>query len=140
MTRKIWRYKNIIHHILRLSNVFTPFMTKIYVMGFAENVKFEMDFQDIQMKELSIKTGISKNTLDKYLFGKKVQPGVENAVKIAIALGVSVEYLVFGDFKSGEKSTFVNSDYSVYIDKYKRLNKFNRKTIDDLIESLLTRQ
>ena len=51
-------------------------------MGFAENVKFEMDFQDIQIKELSIKTGISKNTLDKYLFGKKVQPGVENAVKI----------------------------------------------------------
>lgn len=115
-------------------------MTKIYVMGFAENVKFEMDFQDIQMKELSIKTGISKNTLDKYLFGKKVQPGVENAVKIATALGVSVEYLVFGDFKSGEKSSFINSDYSVYIDKYKRLNKFNRKTIDDLIESLLTRQ
>ena len=61
-------------------------------MGFAENVKFEMDFQDIQIKELSIKTGISKNTLDKYLFGKKVQPGVENAVKIANALAVSVEY------------------------------------------------
>lgn len=109
-------------------------------MGFAENVKFEMDFQDIQIKELSIKTGISKNTLDKYLFGRKVQPGVENAVKIANALGVSVEFLVFGDVKISEKSTVINYEFSEYIEKYKKLNKFNRKTIDDLIESLLSRQ
>ena len=84
-------------------------------MGFAENVKFEMDFQDIQIKELSIKTGISKNTLDKYLFGRKVQPGVENAVKIANALGVSVEFLVFGDVKISEKSTVINYEFSEYI-------------------------
>ena len=115
-------------------------MTKIYVMGFAENVKFEMDFQDIQIKELSIKTGISKNTLDKYLFGKKVQPGVENAVKIANALAVSVEYLVFGNSENDPKSSYINSECSEYIEKYKKLSKFNRKTIDDLIESLLTRQ
>lgn len=119
---------------------FTPFMTIIFVMGFAENVKFEMDFQDIQIKELSVKTGISKNTLDKYLFGKKVQPGVENAVKIANALAVSVEYLVFGNSEKDLKSSYVNSDCSEYIEKYKKLSRFNRKTIDDLIESLLSRQ
>lgn len=126
--------------MLRLSNLFTPFMTIICIMGFAENVKFEMDFQDIQIKELSIKTGISKNTLDKYLFGKKVQPGVENAVKIANALAVSVEYLVFGNSENDPKSSYINSECSEYIEKYKKLSKFNRKTIDDLIESLLTRQ
>ena len=64
-------------------------------MGFAENVKNELDFQGMQLKELSIKTGISRNTLDKYLSTiKATQPGVDNAVKIAQALGVSVEYLV----------------------------------------------
>lgn len=119
---------------------FTPFMTKLIVMGFAENVKFEMDFQDIQIKELSLKTGISKNTLDKYLFGKKVQPGVENAVKIAKALGVSVEYLVFGDSEIGDNIPNITSESKDIIEKYAKLNQFNRKTIVDLLTSLLARQ
>ena len=110
------------------------------MMGFAENVKFEMEFQDIQIKELSIKTGISKNTLDKYLFGKKVQPGVENAVKIASVLGVSVEYLVLGDSKIGDKSDILMPENKEILDKYCKLNKFNRKTIKDLLDSLLNRQ
>ena len=115
-------------------------MTKLIVMGFAENVKFEMDFQDIQIKELSLKTGISKNTLDKYLFGKKVQPGVENAVKIAKALGVSVEYLVFGDSEIGDNIPSITSESKDIIEKYAKLNQFNRKTIIDLLTSLLARQ
>ena len=109
-------------------------------MGFAENVKFEMDFQDIQIKELSLKTGISKNTLDKYLFGKKVQPGVENAVKIAKALGVSVEYLVFGDSKIGDTNSFISSESKDIIEKYAKLNQFNRKTVEDLLTTHLSWQ
>ena len=109
-------------------------------MGFAENVKFEMDFQDIQIKELSLKTGISKNTLDKYLFGKKVQPGVENAVKIAKALGVSVEYLVLGNTEIQEQNLNIPSGSKELFDKYNKLNQFNRKTVLDLLTSLLERQ
>ena len=77
-------------------------------MGFAENVKSELEFQDIQVKELAARTGISKNTLDKYLSGQKVQPGVENAVKIAAVLGVTVEYLV--DSKVQVNTVTVNLD------------------------------
>ena len=123
-----------------MSIIFMPFMTKLYLMGFAENVKFEMDFQDIQIKELSIKTGISKNTLDKYLFGKKVQPGVENAVKIAKALGVSVEYLVLGNTEIQEQNLNIPSGSKELFDKYNKLNQFNRKTVLDLLTSLLERQ
>lgn len=123
-----------------MSIIFMPFMTKLYLMGFAENVKFEMDFQDIQIKELSIKTGISKNTLDKYLFGKKVQPGVENAVKIAKALGVSVEYLVLGNTEIQEQNLNIPSGSKELFDKYNKLNRFNRKTVLDLLTSLLERQ
>ena len=65
-------------------------------MSFAENVKSEIEYQDIQIKELAFKTGISRSTLTKYLSGKESQPGVENAVKIARALNVSVEKLVTG--------------------------------------------
>ena len=107
-------------------------------MGFAENVKSELDFQNMQLKELSIKTGISRNTLDKYLTGKKVvQPGVENAVKIAQALGVSVEYLVTGKSENPNRLT---SEYEQLLRKYQKLNNFNRRTVFDLVNSISVRQ
>ena len=71
-------------------------------MGFKENLKSELTFQDMLVKELSAKTGISKRTLDNYLRDNPANPTVENAVKIARALGVSVEYLV-----TGEKSFYI---------------------------------
>ena len=102
-------------------------------MGFAENVKSELDFQNMQLK-----TGISRNTLDKYLTGKKVvQPGVENAVKIAQALGVSVEYLVTGKSENPNRLT---SEYEQLLRKYQKLNNFNRRTVFDLVNSISVRQ
>ena len=70
-------------------------------MGFKENLKSELLFQNLLVKELAVKTGISKRTLDNYLRDKNSEPTAENAVKIAQTLGVSTEYLVTG------------SDYSV---------------------------
>lgn len=65
-------------------------------MSFKENLKNEMDYQDMQLKELALKTGISKNTLGNYLTGHNSLPNAASAVKIAAALGVSVEYLITG--------------------------------------------
>ena len=65
-------------------------------MGFKENLKDELVYQDISTKELSAKTNISMNTLNHYLKTNGASPSVENAVKIANSLGVSVEYLVTG--------------------------------------------
>lgn len=69
-------------------------------MSFAENLKDVLDFRDMQVKELSAKTGISKNTLDNYLSGQKSLPNIENGVKIAQALGVTAEYLVTRNARS----------------------------------------
>ena len=110
-------------------------------MGFAENVRSELEFQDIQIKELAEKSGISKNTLDKYLSGRKVQPGVENAVKIAKVLGVSVEYLTDGKESSSKNtSQTIPMKYQKLIEQYRALNSFNQKTIDDILNSLCARQ
>ncbi len=106
-------------------------------MGFSENLRNELDYQDIQLKELSQKTGISKNTLDKYLSGPKVQPGVENAIKIAEVLNVSVEYLVTGINPTNKLD--LSAEYKQLIEKYKSLNQFNRKTVFDLVDSLYKR-
>ena len=66
------------------------------LMGFRENLKDELTYQDITVKELSSRTGISKHTIDHYLTKNGSQPQAELAVKIAQALNVSVESLVLG--------------------------------------------
>ena len=76
----------------------------IFSMSFASNLHDVLEFRDVQVKELSAKTGISKNTLDNYLSGQKSLPNIENGVKIAQALGVTVEYLVTGVSKTADSS------------------------------------
>lgn len=65
-------------------------------MGFKENLKDELKYKGMLVKELAAKSGIPKGTIDHYLAEKNTEPVAENAVKIAHALGVSVEYLVTG--------------------------------------------
>jgi transcriptional regulator with XRE-family HTH domain len=66
-------------------------------MGFKENLKAELVYQDIQIKELSALSGVSRFSISGYLNGAGKLPSVEAAVKIASVLGVSVEYLVMGN-------------------------------------------
>ena len=65
--------------------------------SFKENLRSELDFQGLTVKELSAKTGIIKGTLDNYLGMRASIPPADVAVKIAQALNVSVEYLVTGE-------------------------------------------
>ena len=74
------------------------------IMGFRENLKDELTYQDITVKELSSRTGISKHTIDHYLTKNGSQPQAELAVKIAQALNVTVESLVLGkNFENPKK-------------------------------------
>ena len=58
--------------------------------SFRENLRSELDFQGLTVKELSAKTGIIKGTLDNYLGVRASIPPADIAVKIAQALNVSV--------------------------------------------------
>ena len=72
--------------------------------SFRENLRDELDFQGITVKELSAKTGIIKGSIDNYLWARESIPPADVAVKIAEALNVTVEYLVLGtDRKNGSK-------------------------------------
>ncbi|MDR0497756.1 MAG: helix-turn-helix domain-containing protein [Treponema sp.] len=71
--------------------------------NFRENLREELDFQDIKIKELSSKTGIPVPTLDCYLGARATVPSVDAAIKIAQALSVPVEYLVTGEETNTEK-------------------------------------
>ena len=61
--------------------------------SFKENLRRELDYQGITVKELSALTGIPIASLDCYLGNRATVPSVVAAVKIAQALDVSVEYL-----------------------------------------------
>ena len=64
--------------------------------SFRENLRDELDFQGLTVKELAARTGIIKGSLDNYLGARASIPPADVAVRIAQALNVSVEYLVTG--------------------------------------------
>ena len=76
-------------------------------MNFRENLKSELEYQDIKVKELALKTGINRKTIDNYLTKNSNDPPATNALKIAQALGLSVEYLLTG------KNTSCNGQNSI---------------------------
>jgi transcriptional regulator with XRE-family HTH domain len=80
--------------MLSISNY--SFLVNFKVMGFKENLKSELIYSGTLVKELSAKTGIKRHTLDNYLNTHNAIPNAEAAVKIAQALGVTVEYLITG--------------------------------------------
>ena len=107
----------------------------IYIMGFKENLKSELGYQNIQVKELAATTGISRYTLGNYLSVRERIPTADVAVKIAQALGVSVEYLVTGEESIVEKPPF-NSEIRGLIQNYKQLSDDNQKLIIAMIKFL----
>jgi len=97
-------------------------------MGFKENLKAELEFQDMQVKELSDITGISRHTIGNYLSVRERIPTADVAVKIAKALGVSVEYLVTGEENQLEKPIF-GPEIRALIQNFKLLCDNDRKMI-----------
>jgi transcriptional regulator with XRE-family HTH domain len=65
-------------------------------MGFKENLKSQLQYSGMMVKELETLSGVKKRTIDSYLGTRKFKPSAENAYNIAKALGVSVEYLMTG--------------------------------------------
>ncbi len=111
-------------------------------MGFKENLKTELDFKGMKVKELAFYSGVNKRTIDQYLSSAAKMPSAENAVKIANALGVSVEYLVTG--KTNKKDSSKEADTQIYlykkyhelINQAEHLNEQQLKAIENLMKSI----
>jgi len=63
---------------------------------FKKTLREELDYQGLTVKELAIKSSVAKGALDTYLGKQASMPPADVAVRIASALGVTVEYLVNG--------------------------------------------
>jgi len=73
-------------------------------MGFKENLKAELTYSGMLVKELAAKAGLKKHTIDNYLSVRGRMPAADVAVRIADVLGVSVEYLINGSETTTNKA------------------------------------
>lgn len=85
------------------------------------------------IKELSQKTGISENTLKSYLKTNPVEPKAINSVKIARALGVSVEYLVTG---GTEKTPQISAETRFVAETFDTLSENDKKSVIALLKEM----
>jgi transcriptional regulator with XRE-family HTH domain len=72
---------------------------------FRKTLREELNYQGLTVKELSLKSSVAKGALDSYLGKQASMPPADTAVKIASALGVTVEYLVNGDENGSKKNS-----------------------------------
>ena len=108
-------------------------------MAFKENLRSELSYKNLLVKELAALTGVSKKTLDNYLNSREYIPSADIAVKIARALDVSVEYLVTGDETAAARSSLGPEIKELVLD-FKQLNKYNRKLVKDILMLLKAKE
>ena len=70
---------------------------------FWENVKKEVKLQNTTQEWVAIKSGISFNTFQGWI-SKGIYPRVNEAIRIAVSLNTSVEYLASGAVQDNKKS------------------------------------
>ena len=106
-------------------------------MGFKENLRAEMEYKDIKPKELSELTGISVNTLRNYINGHNALPNIYSAVKIAKALGTTVENLVYTPENQEEKEDEKNPPPPLQ-EIFVQLPDNDRKSVMALVEEMFS--
>jgi len=81
-------------------------------------------------KELSAASGVHKRAIDTYVRTRASMPPADTAVKIAKALGVTVEYLVTGEDSS------IPKEVSWISRSIQNLNKRDRRLITLLVKAM----
>jgi len=107
-------------------------------MGFNENLKGELEYRGMPVKELAYKTGIPKKTIDKYLLSNGSMPPADKAVLIADILDVTVEYLVTGNKKpeSKKQGVFFSPEMRSIKKCVESLSREKRKIIETSVIEL----
>jgi transcriptional regulator with XRE-family HTH domain len=105
-------------------------------MGFKENLKAELAYRDILIKELAVLSGLNRRTIDNYLREDGSMPSADAAVRIASVLGVTVEYLITGNARQERNLSQPIADSKVVLKSLEALNKRDRKIVLNLIKSL----
>ncbi|MCR5252616.1 MAG: helix-turn-helix transcriptional regulator [Treponema sp.] len=84
-------------------------------MNFRDNLKDELFFQNIQLKEFSGKLKIPYSTFLSYIDSRNRLPKVDVAYKIAEQLNVTVEYLITGKPEDNYKKNLTNTNKELLV-------------------------
>ena len=107
------------------------------IMSFRENLKNELTYTGMLVKELAAKTGLKKHTIDTYLSVRGRMPAADVAVRIASALDVSVEYLITGKETAANKNSVPFSPEIRHMARIaEKLNPDHKKIAVAFIETL----
>ena len=108
-------------------------------MSFSENLKGELEYKGILVKELAHKTGIPKKTIDKYMLKNGSMPPADKAVSIAQILGITTEYLVTGKKNRNTKmpERFFSPELLSIADRVEPLSRENRKIVENTVAELV---
>ena len=104
-------------------------------MSFKENLKEQLNFSGMYVKELAALSGVKKQTIDSYLNVHGCMPSADAAVAIAQALGVTVEYLVTGK-ESSQKIVKYPIEAKIVAEIIAQMDKKNRKMAVAIIKSM----
>ena len=100
-----------------------------------------MTYSGMLVKELAAKSGVSKHSIDCYLNARGQIPSVEAGVKIAQALGVSVEFLVTGtESKPSKKTPKISNNALIIAQLAEQLDDEKRQFLIDFIKWLKLRK
>ena len=104
-------------------------------MSFGKNLKQELIYAGMLKKELAVKAGINKRAIDTYVRTNSSMPPADTAVKIAKALGVTVEYLVTGK-EIKQNTVQYPSEARIVAEITAQLDEKNRKMAVAIIKSM----
>lgn len=109
-------------------------------MGFRENVRDEIAYKGLQMKEVAAMVGISYGSFLSYVDARAVLPNAEVAVKIAQVLDVSVEYLVTGHHPNTKPDLKNVSQYRNLVKELDGLSREGWSKLEPLIIAMIQQE
>ncbi|MDR0377416.1 MAG: helix-turn-helix domain-containing protein [Spirochaetaceae bacterium] len=102
-------------------------------------MKSELAYSGMLVKELAVKSGVNKYSIDNYLNARGQTPSAEAAVKIARVLGVSVEYLVTGEEKRTVEPR-MSSETRTIVRLIEQLTETDRRFVLDFVKWIKNRE
>jgi SOS-response transcriptional repressor LexA len=103
-------------------------------MGFSERLKTLIKAKNTSQKAIAEYLCIRRPSISDWKHLETI-PGADIAIKLAKYLGVSVEYLITGEDEAG-----LTLEQRNLLQNYDKLNKRDRQTVLDLIETMLKNQ
>lgn len=106
---------------------------------FAQKLKKLREEKGLSQQVLAEKAGTNKMRISKYETGKST-PGIEILGKIAKALDVTTDYLIFDNVPHKEITEVKDLELMEKFHNVEQLSEEDRKTIKTLIDAMLIRR